>query len=144
MIVLHSLLSYGPGPNLRFNVTRDIAEVQLRPSCEPAMLWESAIHPPVSHMTVTIPGIHASTTEVVNPRGVTVHDVLVKIREMLYRSDRSSRSVSAIDSFRIKSCADPREYVQCIDLLGPKVFFAGLTRARDGSDRWEIHFSQSA
>ncbi|OJA08774.1 hypothetical protein AZE42_01296 [Rhizopogon vesiculosus] len=129
MIVLHPLLSYGP--NLRFNVTRDIAEVQLRPGCSPAMLREPAIQPQVSHMIITIPGV--STTEVMNPRGVTVNDVLIKIREMLYQS------VSSHEMHRSSHAGS----VKGIDLLGPKVFFAGLTRARDGSDRWEIHFSQS-
>ncbi|KAG1748456.1 uncharacterized protein EDB91DRAFT_1114088 [Suillus paluster] len=152
MIVLHSLLSYGP--NLRFNVTRDLAHVQLRPGCPPTMLQELAVHPPVSHMTITTSELPAWTIEVVNPRGVTVNDVLFKIREMLNRSvasqemQRSSRAASAaIESCRARSRADPREYAQGVkrvDFLGPKVFFAGLARARDGSDSWEIHFSHSA
>ncbi|KAG0699182.1 hypothetical protein DFH29DRAFT_809422, partial [Suillus ampliporus] len=151
LIVLHSLLSYGP--NVRFNVTRDLAHVQLRPGCPPTMLQELAIHPPVSHMTITISELPTWTLEVVNPRGVTVNDVLFKIRETLNRSvasqemQRSSRAVSvAIDSFRARSRTDPHEQAQgvkCVDFLGPKVFFAGLTRARDGSDSWDIHFSQN-
>jgi hypothetical protein len=105
IVSLHPLLSYGP--NLRFNVTRDISEVQLRPGCPPTMLLEPAVQPQVSHMTINIYGVPASTTEVINPRGVTVNDVLVKIREMLYRNvsshemHRSSRAVSVIDSFRL-------------------------------------------
>ncbi|KAG2142424.1 hypothetical protein DEU56DRAFT_794193 [Suillus clintonianus] len=150
-IVLHSLLSYGP--NLRFNITRDLAHVQLRPGCPPTMLQEFAVQPLVSHMIITVPELPAWTIEVVNPRGVTVNDVLAKIRETLNRSvaphemQRSSRAVNAaIDSFRARSRADSREHAQGVkrvDFLGPKFFFAGLARARDGSDSWEIHFSQS-
>lgn len=150
-IVLHSLLSYGP--NLRFNVTRDLAYVQLRPDCPPTMLQELAVKPPVSRMVITIPELPAWSIEVVNLRGVTVNNVLAMIREMLNRSvashemQRSSRTVNAaMDSFRARSRADPREHpqgVKCVDFLGPKVFFAGLARARDGSDSWEIHFAQN-
>ncbi|KAG1731556.1 hypothetical protein EDB19DRAFT_1912465 [Suillus lakei] len=150
-IVLHSLLSYGP--NLRFNITRDLAHVQLRPGCPPNTLQELAVQPPVSRMIITVPELPAWMIEVVNPRGVTVNDVLAKICETLNRSvaphemQRSSRAVNAaIDSFRARSRADPCEHAQGVkrvDFLGPKVFFAGLARTRDGSDSWEIHFSQS-
>jgi len=108
LIVLHPLLSYGP--NLRFNVTRNIAEVQLRPGCSPAMLRELAVQPQVSHITMTIPGLPALTIEVTNPRGVTVNDVLVKIRETLNRNvsshemHRSSRAVSASGYFTQVLC----------------------------------------
>ncbi|KAJ8587277.1 hypothetical protein M405DRAFT_316192 [Rhizopogon salebrosus TDB-379] len=131
IVSLHPLLSYGP--NLRFNVTRDISEVQLRPGCPPTMLLEPAVQPQVSHMTINIYGVPASTTEVINPRGVTVNDVLVKIREMLYRN------VSSHEMHRSSRAGA----MKCIDLLGPKIFFTGLTRAQDGSNRWDIHFSQS-
>ncbi|KAG2038466.1 hypothetical protein BDR03DRAFT_954860 [Suillus americanus] len=150
-IVLHSLLSYGP--NLKFNVTRDLTHVQLRPGCRATMLQELAVQPPVSHMIITIPELPAWTIDVVNPRGVTVNNVLAMIRETLNRSvtshemQRSSRVVNAaIDSFRARSRADPREHTQGVkrvDFLGPKVFFVGLARARDGSDSWEIHFAQN-
>ncbi|KAG2055925.1 hypothetical protein BDR06DRAFT_1019892 [Suillus hirtellus] len=150
-IVLHSLLSYGP--NLRFNITQDLAHVQLRPGCSPIMLQELAVQPPVSHMIITIPELCAWTIEVVNPRGITVNNVLAMIRETLNRSvashemQRSSRAVNAaIDSFRARSRADPREHAQGVkrvDFLGPKVFFAGLARARDGSDSWEMLFAQN-
>lgn len=150
-IVLHSLLSYGP--NLRFNVTRDLAHVQLRPDCPPTMLQQLAVQPPVSHMIITVPELPAWIIEVVNPRGVTVNNVLAMICETLNQSvashemQRSSRAVNAaIDSFRGRSRADPREHAQGVkrvDFLGPKVFFAGLARARDGSDSWEIQFAQN-
>lgn len=117
------------------------------------MLQELAVKPPVSRMVITIPELPAWSIEVVNLRGVTVNNVLAMIREMLNRSvashemQRSSRMVNAaMDSFRARSRADPREHpqgVKCVDFLGPKVFFAGLARARDGSDSWEIHFAQN-
>lgn len=150
-IVLHSLLSYGP--NLRFNVTRDLSHVQLRPGCPSTMLQELAVQPPVSHIIITIPELPAWVIEVVNPRGVTVNNVLAMICETLNQSvashemQRSSRAVNAaIDSSRARSRADPREHTQGVkrvDFLGPKVFFTGLARARDGSDSWEIHFAQN-
>jgi hypothetical protein len=117
------------------------------------MLQELAVQPPVSHMIIIVPELPAWTIEVVNPRGVTVDNVLAMIREMLNRSvashemQRSSRAVNAaIDSFRARSRADPREHAQGVkrvDFLGPKVYFAGLARVRDGSDSWEIHFAQN-
>jgi hypothetical protein len=130
-----------------------MAHVQLRPGCPPTMLQELAVQPPVSHMIIIVPELPAWTIEVVNPRGVTVNNVLAMIREMLNRSvashemQRSSRAVNAaIDSFRARSRADPREHAQGVkrvDFLGPKVYFAGLARVRDGSDSWEIHFAQN-
>ncbi|KAG1751571.1 uncharacterized protein EDB91DRAFT_1106051 [Suillus paluster] len=153
LIVLHPLLSRGP--NMMFNVTRDLACVQLRPDCPPTRLREFAVQPPVYRMTITIPELPAWTIEVVNSHGITVNDVLFKIRETLNRGvashemqmHRLSHAVSAaIDFFRARSRADPREHAQGVkrvDFLGPKVFFAGITRARDGSDSWDIYFSQN-
>ncbi|KAG1752958.1 hypothetical protein EDB19DRAFT_1627558 [Suillus lakei] len=138
-----------------FNVTRDLACVQLRPDCPPTRLWEFAVQPKVSRMTITIPELPAWAIEVVNPHGITVNDVLLKIRETLNRGVttqemqmyRPSHAVSAaIDSFKARSRSDQREHAQGVkrfDFLGPKCFFAGLTRARDGSDTWYIHFSHS-
>ncbi|KAG2129820.1 uncharacterized protein EDB93DRAFT_1234339 [Suillus bovinus] len=153
MIVLHPLLSRGP--NMMFNITLDLARVQLRPDCPPTRIWEFAVQPTVSRMTITIPEFPTWIIEVVNPHGITVNDVLLNIRETLNRSVTShemqmhgpSHAASvAIDSFRARSRADPREHalgVKRFDFLGPKIFFVGLTRARDGSDSWNIHFSQN-
>lgn len=152
MMVLHPLLSRGP--NMMFNVTLDLAFVQLRPGCPPTRLWELAVQPNVSRMIITIPGLPAWTIEVVNPHGVTVNDVLLKIRETLNRGVSSHEmqmqppqaASAAIDSFRARSRADQREHAQGVkrlDFLSPKIFFVGLTRARDGSDSWNIHFSQN-
>lgn len=153
MIVLHPLLSRGP--NIMFNVTLDIACVQLRPDCLPTRLWEFAVQPKVPRMSIAISELPAWTIEVVNPHGITVNDVLLKIRETLNRGvtshemqmHRPSHAVSAaIDSFRARSRADQREHAQGVkrfDFLGPKIFFVGLTRARDGSDSWTIHFSHN-
>lgn len=136
-----------------FNITLDLAYVQLRPDCPPNRVWEFAVQPTVSRMTIIIPELPAWIIEVVNPQGITVNDVLLKIRETLNRGvtshemqmHRPSHAVNAaIDSFRARSRADQREHalgVKRLDFLGPKVFFAGLTRARDGSDSWNIHFS---
>ncbi|OJA19765.1 hypothetical protein AZE42_12739 [Rhizopogon vesiculosus] len=145
-MVLHPLLDRGP--NLMFNVARDLAYVRLRPDCSPTRLQELAVHPSVSHMTIAI--FETWSIEVMNPRGITVHDVLLRIREHLNRSVAAhemhgSLHAVAMESFRVRSRADPRERAQGVkrvDFLGPKVFFTGLTRARDGSDSWDLHFSQ--
>ncbi|KAG1890260.1 hypothetical protein F4604DRAFT_1709527 [Suillus subluteus] len=131
MIVLHPLLSR--------------AFVQLRPDCPPNRIWEFAVQPKVSRMTIIIAELPAWIIEVVNPHGITVNDVLLKIRETLNRGPSHAVN-AAIDSFRARSRADQREHalgVKRLDFLGPKIFFAGLTRARDGSDSWNIHFSQN-
>ncbi|KAG1788837.1 uncharacterized protein HD556DRAFT_1275897 [Suillus plorans] len=153
MIVLHPLLSRGP--NIMFNVMLDLAYVQLRPDCPPTRIWEFALQPKVSRMTITIPELPAWIIEVVNPHGITVNDVLLKIRETLNQGvtshemqmHRPSHAVgAAIESFRARSRADQREHalgVKRFDFLGPKVFFVGLTRARDGSDSWNVHLSQN-
>ncbi|KAG1816083.1 uncharacterized protein BJ212DRAFT_1272293 [Suillus subaureus] len=150
---LHPLLSRGP--NIMFNITLDLARVQLRPDCPPARIWEFAVQPQVSRMTIIMSELPAWVIEVINPHGITVNDVLLKIRETLNRGvtshemqmHRPSHAVNAaIDSFRARTRADQREHalgVKRLDFLGPKIFFVGLTRARDGSDSWNIHFSQN-
>lgn len=152
MMVLHPLLSHGP--NMMFNVTLDLACVQLRQGCPSTRLWEFAVQPKLSRMSITISELPAWTIEVVNPHGITVNDILLKIRETLNRGVTSHEmqmqpphAVSAaIDSFRARSRADQREHAQGVkrfDFLSPKLFFVGLTRARDGSDSWNIHFSKN-
>lgn len=101
-------------------------------------------------MTIAIFELPAWSIEVINPHGITVNDVLLKIRELLNRSVgshemRGPSHAVAIDSFWARSRADPREHAQGvkrIDFLGPKIFFAGLSKARDGSDSWDLHFSK--
>ncbi|KAG2362295.1 hypothetical protein BDR07DRAFT_1057950 [Suillus spraguei] len=102
-----------------FNITLDLACVQLRPDCPPTRIWEFAIQPKVSRMIITISELPAWTIEVVNPHGITVNDVLLKISETLNRGvtshemqmHRPSHAVNAaIDSFRARSRADQREH----------------------------------
>jgi len=153
MIVLHPLLSRGP--NIMFNITRDLACIQLRPDCPPNRIWEFAVQPTVSRMTIIISELPAWIIEVMNPHGITVNDVLHKIWETLNRGvashemqmHRPSHAVNAaVESFRARSRADQREHalgVKRLDFLGPRIFFVGLSIARDGSDSWNIHFSQN-
>ncbi|OAX34422.1 hypothetical protein K503DRAFT_444548 [Rhizopogon vinicolor AM-OR11-026] len=146
-MALHPLLDCGP--NLMFNVARDLAYVRLRPDCSPTRLQEPAVHPSISHMTIAIFETWSIEVMVMNPRGITVHDVLFRIREHLNRSVAAHEMhgplhAVAMHSFRARCRADPREHAQGVkrvDFLGPKVFFNGLTRARDGSDSWDLHFS---
>ncbi|EGO04131.1 hypothetical protein SERLA73DRAFT_175913 [Serpula lacrymans var. lacrymans S7.3] len=60
--------------------------------------------------------------------------------------DNAARA-AVVDSFRTRSLGNQTEYMQGVkrvDFLGRKNLFAGLTRARDGQDRWDIHFVASA
>ncbi|OJA21034.1 hypothetical protein AZE42_05535 [Rhizopogon vesiculosus] len=66
-----------------------------------------------------------------NSHGITVHDVLFRIREHLNRSVAAHEMRGPFHAG-----------VKRVDFLGPKIFFAGITRARDGSDSWDLHFSQ--
>ncbi|KAI9569790.1 hypothetical protein HD554DRAFT_2313172 [Boletus coccyginus] len=91
-----------------------------------------------------------SPIEVRNNNGVSAYDVLARLRDVLNRSvspiDMNAMvgiSTVASEYFGARTHADPREFaqgVERIDFLGPNVFFAGLSRSRDGRDRWEVHF----
>ncbi|KAH7920766.1 hypothetical protein BV22DRAFT_1073441 [Leucogyrophana mollusca] len=155
VVALHPLLSYDPNARMRFNVAQDLSYIQLRPGCSPRMLQELALSPSAPRLLITFPSIPAWPIEVANPRGVTVTDVLGRIRDVLNRPVTQHELVtqfpwaatSAAESFRARTRADPGEYAQGVkrlDIIGPNYFFVGLTRARDGQDRWDIHFSASA
>lgn len=105
-------------------------------------------------MTIAIFEFPSWSTKVTTPqdRAITVNDVLFKIRELLDRSVESYEMrwpsyAVALDHFRARTRTNPYEHAQGvkrIDFLGSKVLFAGLTIARDGSDSWDVHFSQRA
>ncbi|KAF9218679.1 hypothetical protein BS17DRAFT_666338, partial [Gyrodon lividus] len=147
ILSLNPLLSYNGVAPIYFNVTRDVQYIQLRPGCSPSMLQASAVSPTCTRLLLSIPVLPSWPIEVTNSRGVTVYDVLVKLRDVLNRSvSPMETTVSGIVSeyFRARVRADAREFAQGIkgiDFLGPNVFFAGLSRARDGQDRWDVYFS---
>jgi hypothetical protein len=108
------------------------------------------VDPASTLLVLSIPSLPLwSTIEVRNDYGVRACDVLARIRDVLDRSVSPAEmgtmvSISAASEyFRARTLADPREFAQGvkrIDFLGPNVFFAGLSRSRDGQDRWEVHF----
>jgi hypothetical protein len=149
ILSLNPLLSCMGAPPLYYDVTRDVRCIQLRPGC-PNLLQEPAVDPASTLLVLSIPSLPLwSTIEVRNDYGVRACDVLARIRDVLDRSVSPAElgtmvSISAASEyFRARTLADPREFAQGvkrIDFLGPNVFFAGLSRSRNGQDRWEVHF----
>ena len=150
ILSLNPLLSWTSVPPLYYNVARDVQCIQLRPGC-PNLLQEPAVYPASTLLVLSIPSLPLwATVEVRNNHGVRACDVLARIRDVLNRSVSPTEmgamvsiSAAASEYFRARTHADPREFAQGvkrIDFLGPNVFFAGLTRSRDGRDRWEVHF----
>lgn len=154
ILSLNPLLSWTGAPPLYYNVTRDVQCIQLRPGC-PNLLQEPAVHPARTLLVLSIPSLPLwSTIEVRNDYGVRACDVLARIRDILNRSVSPTEMgtmvsiyAAASEYFRARTLADPREFAQGvkrIDFLGPNVFFAGLSRSRDGQDRWEVLFVPKA
>ncbi|KAH0826777.1 hypothetical protein J3R83DRAFT_5192 [Lanmaoa asiatica] len=150
ILALNPLLSWTGVPALYYDLTRDVQCIQLRPGCPPNLIHEPAVHPCCTHLVLSVPSLPLwSTIEVRNSRGVTVYDVLARIRDVLNRSVSSTEmgtlvsiSATATEYFRARTRADPREFAQGvkrIDFLGQNVFFAGLLRSTDGRDRWVVH-----
>lgn len=150
ILALNPLLSYAGRPPLYFNISQDIQHIRLLPGCSPALLQAHAINHFSTQLHIRFPGFPYWSVEVTNPRGVTVHDVLVRIRETLNRSvspQEASVSPLASEYFRARTHADPREYAQGvkrIDMLGQNVYFAGLSQSRDGPNHWDVHFCRNA
>ncbi|KAG8216994.1 hypothetical protein J3R82DRAFT_7307 [Butyriboletus roseoflavus] len=151
ILSLNPLLAWTGVPPLYYNVTRDVENIQLQPGCPPNLLYAPAVHPVCTHLVLSVPSLPMRPTiEVRNSHGVTVRDVLVRIREVLDRSVSHTEmamvsifAATASEYFRVRTLADPREFAQGvkrIDFLGPNVFFAGLSRSMNDQDRWEVRF----
>lgn len=153
ILSLNPLLSGSTGvPPMYYNVTRDVQCIQFQSGSQ-NLLDAPAVHPPCPLLVLSISSLPLwSTIEVRNPGGVTARDVLVRIRDVLNRGvspaemgtmvSISAAFASASEYFRARTHADPREFAQGvkrIDFLGPNVLFAGLSRSRDGQDRWVVH-----
>ena len=151
IVSLNPLLSWSGVPPLCYSVTSDVQSIRLLQGCPPNLLQAPAVHPASTFLVLSVPSLPLwSQIEVRNNNGVSAYDVLARIRDVLNRSvspvDMNamvSISAAASEYFRTRTRADPREFAQGvkrIDFLGPNVFFAGLSRSRDGQDRWEVHF----
>lgn len=128
ILALNPLLSYSGIPPIYFNVLQDVRYIRLRNGCSPSSLLEPVLNRPVTCLCIRFAHYPCWSIEVSNPRGVTVTDVLVRIREALYRG------VSPQEATGVKR----------VDLLGPNVFFAGLSPSLDGQNRWDVHFVSTA
>ncbi|KAI6000311.1 hypothetical protein F5J12DRAFT_845226 [Pisolithus orientalis] len=150
ILALNPLLSYSGIPPIYFNVLQDVRYIRLRNGCSPSSLLEPVLNRPVTCLCIRFAHYPCWSIEVSNPRGVTVTDVLVRIREALHRGvspQEATVSSTASEYFRARTRADPREYAQGVkrvDLLGPNVFFAGLSPSLDGQNRWDVHFVSTA
>ncbi|KAL4079838.1 hypothetical protein J3A83DRAFT_4368681 [Scleroderma citrinum] len=146
ILALNPLLSYASRPPLYFNVAQDIQHIRLLPGCAPTLLHAHALNHSSTQLYIRFPQYPHWSIEVTNSRGVTVYDVLIRIRETLnYSISSQEASVSPLASeyFRARTRTDPREYMQGVkrvDLLGPNVFFAGLSPSINGPNCWDIHF----
>ncbi|KAI6130639.1 hypothetical protein EDD16DRAFT_1539867 [Pisolithus croceorrhizus] len=150
ILALNPLLSYSGIPPIYFNVLQDVRSIRLRNGCSPSSLQQPALNRPVMCLCIRFAGYPFWSIEVSNPHGVTVLDVLLRIREALLRGvspQEATVSHTASEYFRARTRADPREYAQGvkrIDFLGPNVFFAGLSPSMDGQNRWDAHFVPTA
>ncbi|KAI5989590.1 hypothetical protein EDD15DRAFT_2284296 [Pisolithus albus] len=150
ILALNPLLSYSSMPPIYFNVLHDVRSIRLRNGCSPSSLQQPALNQPVMCICIRFADHPYWSIEVSNPRGVTVLDVLLKIREALQRGvspQEATVSHTVSEYFRARTRADPREYAQGVkrvDFLGPKVFFAGLSPSMDGQNRWDAHFVPTA
>ncbi|KAI6161136.1 hypothetical protein EDD17DRAFT_1590135 [Pisolithus thermaeus] len=128
ILALNPLLSYSGIPPIYFNVLQDVRSIRLRNGCSPSSLQQPALNRPVMCLCIRFAGYPFWSIEVSNPHGVTVLDVLLRIREALLRG------VSPQEATGVKR----------IDFLGPNVFFAGLSPSMDGQNRWDAHFVPTA
>ncbi|KAI6040835.1 hypothetical protein EDC04DRAFT_2672836 [Pisolithus marmoratus] len=150
ILALNPLLSYSVTPPIYFNVLQDMRSIRLRSGCSPSSLQDPALNRPVTCLCIRLASYPFWSIEVSNPHGVTVLDVLLRIREALHRGvspQEATVSHTASEYFRARTRTDPREYAQGVkrvDFLGPNVFFAGLSPSMDGPGRWDVHFVPTA
>lgn len=128
ILALNPLLSYSVTPPIYFNVLQDMRSIRLRSGCSPSSLQDPALNRPVTCLCIRLASYPFWSIEVSNPHGVTVLDVLLRIREALHRG------VSPQEATGVKR----------VDFLGPNVFFAGLSPSMDGPGRWDVHFVPTA
>ncbi|EIW78120.1 hypothetical protein CONPUDRAFT_138552 [Coniophora puteana RWD-64-598 SS2] len=151
IISLHPLLSYDPSGRMMFDIRQDLRLLCLRPPFTPDQYREQAVGPASTRMAITVPNAPYWQIDVSNPQGVTVWDVLTRLSQVLSTTVNTQEAAAlaagiqaASASFNARCGSDSRVRAQGMkrfDFLGMKFFFVGLTRARDGSDRWEAHFA---
>jgi hypothetical protein len=129
-----------------------MANLRFRPCFPPSAMHEHAVSTRSSRLCITVPGVPVWAVDVRNPTGVTVSDVLNNNYAFFHtsvgREEYSSfpphiQSTSA-DAFSRRTLQNPPERafgMKRLDLVFPNVFVVGLTRAMDGSDRWDLRLA---
>ncbi|ETW77727.1 hypothetical protein HETIRDRAFT_453867 [Heterobasidion irregulare TC 32-1] len=121
-------------------------DVSYAPSGDLLALRQSALQPATARMVLTVPGIW--TFEAANPRGVTVADVISAISQHLcaratgHEPEYHSRAgqPDVVRAYARRTAHARGDGLRRVDLLMSHTRFAGLSRARDGSDSWIVHF----
>jgi hypothetical protein len=162
--VLHPILTYNPAPSVYFNVTRPAREIVVRPNQSnlgAASLEESVFQMPVPHITLFIPDLGAEIQVGGAPMGATVYSrsspSVVTVSNVVNTLSLWLSQVATRDECKALPplvMATATQYLQArtrgqpggdgmrrFDLLCGRVFFTGLTRATDGSNRWVVHLS---
>ena len=162
--MLHPILAYNPVPCLYFNVTRPTRELAVRPNYtnfKAGTLEESAFRTPVPYVTILVPDLGAEIKVGGGPSGpmayghsssrpVTVSNVVNTLA--LWLSQVATREeckalppavmATASQYLQARTKGHPgSDSMRRFDLLCGRVFFTGLTRANDGSNRWIVHLS---
>lgn len=162
--VLHPILTYNPVPCIYFNVTRPARELAVRPNYtnfRGTTLEESAFQTPVPYVTLFLPDLGAEIQVGGAPLGamayghpsshpVTVSNIIntlgLWLSQMATREECKtlppSVMASATQFLQARTQAHPgSDGMRRFDLLCGRIFFTGLTRSNDGSNRWIVHLS---
>jgi hypothetical protein len=162
--VLHPILAYNPAPSTYFNVTRPTREIVVRPNhpnLRAASLEDSAFQTPAPCVTLFIPDLGAEIQVGGAPSGasayghssphlVTVSNVINTLS--LWLSQVATRDeckalppyvmATATQFLQARTNGHPGgDGMRRFDLLCGRVFFTGLSRATDGSNKWIVHLS---
>lgn len=147
-----------------FNVTRPTREIVVRPNqinLRAASLEESVFQLPVPHITILIPDLGAEIQVGGAPSGATAYSRstphLVTVSNVVNTLSLWLSQVATRDECKAlppSVMATATQYLQArtngqqggdgmrrFDLLCGRVFFTGLSRATDGSNRWVVHLS---
>ena len=163
-IVLHPILAYNPVQSLYFNVTRPTRELVVRPThpnFSPASLEESVFQTPAPYISLLVPDLGAEIQVGGAPLGATAyghsssHPVTVSnvintlslwFSQVATRDECKALSppvmAVATQYLHARTKGNPgSDGMRRFDLLCGRVFFAGLSKATDGSNRWIVHLS---
>ncbi|KAF9652779.1 hypothetical protein BDM02DRAFT_3108905 [Thelephora ganbajun] len=161
--VLHTILAYNPTPCIYFNVTRPTRELVVGPNYtnfKTATLEESAFQTPVPYVTLFVPDLGAEILVGGAPSGamahghsshpVTVSNVLntlgLWLSQVVTREECKALPppvmATATQYLQARTKGYPgSDGMRRFDLLCGRIFFVGLTRTNDGSNRWIVHLS---